>query len=86
MVEEGEEGAVAAIVEGAQEEGNFFAGEDVREGLFASDFDLGPDLPAEAKVVAEEGAQRTDGLVDGVPLELELGLQVEEEIEDEAAF
>ena len=38
VVNEGEVGAVAVVVEGGEEFGDFFAGEDVREGLVADDF------------------------------------------------
>jgi len=56
LVEEGEVGAVATITEGPQEKINFFAGEDVREGFVACDFDFTPDAPFEAEVISVEGA------------------------------
>ena len=86
MVDEGEVGAVAAVAEGAQEEGDFVAGQDVRKGFFAFDFDLGPDLPFEAEVVAVKGAKSADGLVDGGASEVTSGLEVEEEVEDLSAL
>ena len=86
LIHDGEEGAVSAIAKGAQKEVDFLAGEDVRKRFFASDFDLGPDLPAEVEVVSVEGAQGAEGLIYGAALEVELGLEMEEEVEDGAAF
>jgi hypothetical protein len=47
--------------------------------------DLLPDLPLSPEVIAVEGAQRADGLVDGGGLELPALLQMDEEVEDLAA-
>lgn len=85
LVDGGEEGAVATVVEGAQKESDFLAGEDVREGFLAFNFDLAPDLPAQAEVVLVEGADGAEGLVDGAGGEVALGLEVEEEVEDLSA-
>jgi hypothetical protein len=82
LVDGGEEGAVSSVAQGAEDEGDFLAGEDVREGFFAFDFDLAPDLPLMPEVVAIEGAKGADGLVDGGGFEVALGLEVEEEVED----
>ena len=54
----------------------------MREGFFTFDFSLGPDLPFEAEVVAVEGAQGADGLIDGGALEIAFALKVKEEFED----
>jgi len=54
----------------------------VREGFFTFNFDLGPDLPFEAEVVAVEGAQGADGLINSGALEMALALKVKEEVED----
>lgn len=56
LIEKGEVGAVTSVLKGAQEAGDFFSSEDLREGFFAFDFDLGPDLPATAEVVTVKGA------------------------------
>ena len=86
LVDGGEKGAVSAVAEGGEEACHFLAGEDVRERLFAADFDLGPDLPAVSEMIAEEGAQGADGLIDGGAFEIAPGLKVEEEVEDLRAF
>jgi hypothetical protein len=82
LIDEGEVGAVAAVAKGAQELGDFLAGEDVGQRLDALDFDFGPDFPGLAEVVAVEGAQGADGLVEGGSGELAVGLEVDEEIKD----
>ena len=82
MVDGGEVGTVSAFAEGAQKEDNFLSGEDVREGFFALDFDLGPNLPFRAEVVSVEGAQGTDGLVDRAPGQAQIGLEMKKEVED----
>ena len=64
LVDDGEVGAVAAVVEGAQEPGYLGPGEDVGERLGALDLDLFPDVPAEPEVVTVERAQGTEGLVE----------------------
>ena len=50
--------------------------------LFPQDFDLLPDLPVPPEVVPVEGAQGTDGLVDGAALEVALRLQMNQEVQD----
>ena len=80
VIDEGEVGSVAAIAKGAEEPGHFLASENVRERFLAFDFDLGPDLPAEPEVVAVEGAQGADGLIDRGASEVALSLKVEEEV------
>lgn len=82
LIDEGEVGAVAAVAEGAQELGDFLAGEDVGQWLDALDLDFRPDLPGLAEVVAVKRAQGADGLVEGGAGELALGLEVDEEIEN----
>ena|GEM_PF-3593333 len=86
LIDEGEVGAVAAVAKGAQEFGDFLAGEDVGQWLDALDFDFRPDFPGLAEVVAVEGAQGADGLVEGGAGELAVGLEVDEEVEDLGRF
>jgi hypothetical protein len=86
MVDEGEVGAVTTAAKGFEKFGNLLAGEDVREGFFALDFDLGPDFPGVFEMIAIEGAQRTDGLVEGGGGEFALRLEVDEEVEDLAGI
>jgi hypothetical protein len=85
LIDEGEVGAVAAVAEGAEQPGDLAAGEDVGQRILAFDPDLRPDLPGLAEMVAVEGAQGADGLVEGGGGELAVVLEVEEEIEDPAA-
>lgn len=82
LIDEGEVGAVTTVAEGAQESGDFLAGEDVGQWLDALDADFRPDFPGLAEVVAVEGAQGADGLVEGGAGELAFGLEVDEEVED----
>jgi hypothetical protein len=82
VVDGGEEGAVADVAEGAEEEFDLGAGEEVRQRFFADDLDLFPDVPAEFEVAVVEVAQAGDGLVDGAALELAIGLEVDQEVED----
>lgn len=86
LVDGGEESPVATVAEGAKELADFLTCEDVREGFFAFDFDLTPDLPFEVEVITIEGAQGANGLVHGATREVSLGLKVEEEVEDLVAF
>ena len=86
LIDEGEVGAVTAVAEGAQELGDFLAAEDVGQRLDALDVDFRPDFPRLAEVVAVEGAQGADGLVEGGAGELAVGLEVDEEVEDLAGF
>lgn len=81
LIDDGAKGAVAAVAEGAQQAGDFVAGEDVGQRFVALDVDLFPDVPVEAEVVAVEGAQSADGLVEGAGPELALVLEVDEEVE-----
>jgi hypothetical protein len=82
LIDEGEVGAVAPVSEGAQELGDFLAGEDVGQRLDALNVDLRPDFPGLAEMVAIEGAQGADGLVEGGSGELAIGLEVDQEVED----
>jgi hypothetical protein len=86
LIDEGEVGAVATVAKGAQELGDVLTGEDVGQWLDALDFDFRPDFPSLAEVVAVEGAQGADGLVEGGAGELAVGLEVDEEVEDLAGF
>jgi hypothetical protein len=86
LIDEGEVGAVAAIGKGAQELGDLVTGEDVGQWLDALDFNFCPDFPSLAEVIAVEGAQGADGLVEGGAGELAVGLEVDEEVEDLAWF
>lgn len=52
------------------------------ERFLTADLDLFPDVPVELEVVAVEGAQGADGLVEGAGLELAVILEVDEEVED----
>ncbi|MEO7100789.1 MAG: hypothetical protein ABI162_15610 [Luteolibacter sp.] len=56
LIGEGEAGAVTTVAEGAQELGDFLAGEDVGQWLDALNVDFRPDFPGLAEVVAVEGA------------------------------
>jgi hypothetical protein len=85
LVGEGEVGLVAVVAEGAQELGDFPAGEDVGQRLLAPDPDFAPDLPGLSEVIAVEGAQGADGLVEGGAGELAVVLEVKQEGENLAA-
>ena len=85
LVDEGEVGFVAVVAEGAQELCDFTTGEDVGKRLLALDLDFSPDLPGLPEVIAVEGAQGADGLVEGGAGELALVLEVGEEGENLAA-
>lgn len=74
LIDEGEVGAVTAVAKGAQELGDFLAGEDVGQWLDALNVDFRPDLPGLAEMVAVKGAQGADGLVEGGSGELAVGL------------
>jgi hypothetical protein len=82
LIDEGEVGAVTTVAEGAQELGDFLAGEDMGQRLNALDFDFRPDFPRLAEMVAVKGAQGADGLVEGGTGELAVGLEVDEEVKD----
>lgn len=81
LIDDGAEGSVASVAEGAQEQGDLSAGEDVGKRLFALDVDFFPDVPIKSEVVAVEGAQPADGLVEGGRSELAIVLEVDEEVE-----
>ena len=85
VVDEGEVGLVAVVAEGGQEFGDLLAGEDVGQWFLAPNLDLAPDLPGLSEVVAVEGSQRADGLVEGGTGEFALVLKVGEEGENLAA-
>jgi len=53
----------------------------VRQRLLELELDLLPDVPVAGEVVAVEGAQGADGLVEGVGLELAPVLEVDEEVQ-----
>ena len=82
LIDEGEVGAVASVAKSAQELGDFLAGENVGQWLDALDVDFRPDFPSLAEMVAVEGAQGADGLVEGGAGELAVSLEVDQEVED----
>jgi hypothetical protein len=86
LIDGGEECPVSAVTKCREKQDDFLAGEDVGQWFFTAYFDLRPDLPAEVEVIAVEGAQGADGLVDSAPCEISLGLKVEEEVENLTAF
>src|SRR6478752_862428 len=53
----------------------------MRQRLDPADLDLLPDVPVEIEVVAVEGSQRADRLIERAGVELALALKVEEELE-----
>lgn len=81
LIDDGAEGAVASVAEGAKESRHFSAGEDVRKRLLALDADFFPDVPIKSEVVAVKGAKTADGLVEGGRSELAIVLEVDEEVE-----
>ena len=81
LIDHGAKSTIAAVAESAKELGDFVAGEDVGQRLFALDVDLFPNVPVEAEVVAVEGAQAADGLIEGGGGELPFVLKVDEEVE-----
>ena len=84
LVDDGKVSPVSAIAEGSEQETHLFTGENIGKGFVATDFDLLPDIPLEIEVIAVEGAQGANRLVNGAALELSLFLQVEEKVEDPA--
>jgi hypothetical protein len=54
----------------------------VGQGFLALDLDACPDLPGLTEVIAVEGAQGADGLIEGGASELAFTLEMKEEIED----
>lgn len=81
LIEDGEEGPVAPVVEGSQQQGNLVTSQDVGKRFLAFDVDLFPNIPVEPEVVAVKGAQSADGLIDGGRRKLAVVLEVDEEIE-----
>lgn len=81
LIEDGEEGPVAAVAEGSQQQGNLVTSQDVGKRFLAFDVDLFPNIPVEPEVVAVKGAQSADGLIDGGRCELAVVLEVDEKIE-----
>ena len=55
---------------------------DIRAAILTQDLDLLPDVPVAPEVVAVEGAQGTDRLVDRAAMEIPFGLEVDEEIQN----
>ena len=82
LVDDGEVGAVPAVAEGVEQECDFLPGQDVGKRLGALDADLLPDVPVSPEVFAVEGAQGTDGLIEGARSELALLLEVDQEIKN----
>ena len=64
-----------------RKQGDLLAGQHVGQRFVALDVDLLPDVPVESEVVAVEGAQGADGLVERAGFELALVLEVDEEVE-----
>lgn len=82
VIHEDKDGEEPPLADRAEESGDLVPAEDVGELLVASDFDLAPALPLSAEVVAVEGAQGADGLVDGGVLQPPLLAQGDEEVEN----
>ena len=82
VIHQGEDGAETSFPDRAEKAGDLLAAQDVGELLVASYLDPAPAPPLPAEVVAVEGAQGADGLVDGGVLESALLAQGDEEIED----
>lgn len=82
LINNGEVGAVATVPEGPQEQGNFLTREDMRKWFTAVNFDLLPNVPIPAEMVAVEEADGTKRLVDGAAIELALLLEMYEKIEN----
>jgi len=75
-------GAKTDFAEGAQEAVDFQAGEHFGQGLITLDVDLLPDVPGDAEVIAVEGPQSADRLINGAGPKLPLILEVDQEVED----
>lgn len=82
LIDDGAEGTVATVAEGAKKLDDFIAGEDVGQRLFALDMDFFPNVPVESEVVAVKGAQAADGLIERGGGELALVLEVDKEVEN----
>ena len=81
LIDHGAKGTIATVAEGAKELGDFVAGEDVGQRLFALDVDLFPNVPVETEVVAVERAQAADGLIERGGGEFAFVLKMDEEVE-----
>ena len=81
LIDYGAKGTVAPVAEGAKEFGDFIAGEDVRQRIFALDVDLFPNVPVEAEMIAVERAQAANGLIEGRGGELAFVLKMDQEVE-----
>ena len=81
MIHGGEEGSIASVCEGIEEEVDFIPCEHMRKGFVADDLDLAPDLPALVEVIAKEGAKCTDRLVHRAAREIAFVLDVQQEVE-----
>lgn len=64
QVDDGEIGSVTAIAKGGEETGDLFPGEQVGKRFVTFDFDILPDGPILAEVIAIKGAQSGDRLID----------------------
>ena len=82
LVDQRAVGAETDVVEGAQQPVDLVAGEDLGQRFVALDVDLLADVPPDAEVVAVEGAQGADGMVDGAGPQPAPILEVDEEVED----
>ena len=82
LVDNGEVSAVATVAEGAQQSGDFVAGEHMRQRLLTENLDFLPDVPIAIEVIAIKGAQSAHRLIECAALELAFILQVNQEIEN----
>lgn len=80
MINQGEEGPVAPVLKGVEEDADVFGTDDVGKRLVALGLDLVPDAPLTPEVVAEETFECLLGLVDGRARQLLHILTVNEEI------
>jgi hypothetical protein len=82
VIHEDEDGEETSLADRAEEAGDFIPAQDIGQLFDAANLDLAPALPLAAEVVAVEGAQGADGLIDGGVLQLPLLAQGNEEVED----
>ena len=82
VIDEGEEGAVAAVLEGVEEDADVFWADDVGKWLVALGFNLIPNVPLMSEVVSEEAFESLLGLVDGGACKLLNILPMDDEIQD----
>jgi len=82
LINDCEISAIATIPESVEKKSDLLAGEDVWQWLVAFDFDLFPDLPTKAEMIAVERAQRADRLIDSGRAELAFVLEMNEEIKN----